>query len=249
MGVQLECKQCSTGFSVPSHRKDTAKFCSRQCAAAHPKLHHTTRCRECGVEFKRKPSHAKKNAQLGNFCGMSCLAATKKRLYAGDSNPNSRVRNFDRSGNRIYPPAASLKFGFGKIKIHHAVTFKVIGITSLPKGLHVHHRDCDVLNNDASNLQVMTNSDHKWLHHQFGVATLKAISDGGVSIEDACQWSDDPLRAHSLLITNVHAQAAMHKYLMDKFGKSDIGLIAASKPVRAEIVLVEEFSETVPDDA
>lgn len=242
--VHKTCEICSAAFQVPRAREHTAKYCSRACSDAKPQHHATARCKECGIEFKRKASHAARNNAFGNFCGIPCLSAAKKRLYRGDANPNSNGRNMSHDGYRLFSPAASLGLGLGKIKMHHAVAFQSFGITKLPAGLHVHHRDCDVLNNEPGNLQVMTSSDHKWLHHQYGVATLRAIMQGKIDIQDASLWSDDPLKAFGLLIADVTSQAVSYRYWLQKHGSVDLGAVASARPVRANFIEVDELSDT-----
>ncbi|WP_198474996.1 HNH endonuclease [Aquamicrobium zhengzhouense] len=138
-------------------------------------------------------------------CSYACSSAMRSVYFAGVGNPNYRGRNTDTDGYRIYVPGASgIDLGFRKsIKMHHAVAFIELGITSLPKATHVHHRDCDALNNDAENLALFTEWDHKWLHKQFGVAPLIAFMRGNVDLMTLSRWSDDPPRAEFLLKQNV----------------------------------------------
>lgn len=240
--VTKQCAHCGVDFSVFYSRRESAKYCSRSCSDKHPRPHNTVRCRECGKEFAKKASHATKNA-WGNFCGMACLASAKSRMYSGRGNPNFRGRNFDTDGYRIYVP--SLNEGGKSVKLHHKVVFDTFGIGKIPKGVHVHHRNCNVLENSPRNLQLMTASDHKWLHKQYGVATLSAIQSGKVSASEAASWSDDQIRAETLLMFDIQAQSIMYKYFKDKYGAApDLGSIAAIKPIRVKFVEVNELSET-----
>lgn len=242
--VHLTCKLCTAPFTVPACRGDTAKFCSRKCSDSAPRERQSTLCRECGKEFHLKKSQAARNTAHGNFCGKVCFSAFRSRIYIGEGNPNDKGRNVDYDGYRIFSPPASLGLGLGRIKMHIAVTLGVLGIKKIPLGLHVHHRDCDVLNNDASNLQVLTASDHKWIHKQYGVATLRAIERGKVDIDDAAQWSDDPIRAKTLLLNNLPNQAVFFKYCVEKFGSADLAMVVAAKPTRVTFVEVDELSDT-----
>ena len=233
--VSKVCKHCGVGFVVPNARKDTAQFCSRACSDGHPKTHNTVLCRECGTEFPRKLSEARK-VVWGNFCSPSCMSSARSRLTLGDGNPNWKGRNFDSDGYKIFSPQASLMFGYGRVKVHQAVAMGQLGLTKIPKGLHVHHRDCDIQNNDPRNLQLLNASDHKWIHKQFGSATLWAIVNGKVDIDEASTWSDDPLRANTILTFDITSQSAVFKYLNIKFGVVDVARVVALKPVRLEVV-------------
>lgn len=88
-----------------------------------------------------------------------------------------------------------------------------MGIDNIPDAVHVHHRDCDVLNNDPMNLVALTTGDHIWLHKQYGNATLWAISHGKLSVSDAVSWSDDPSRASRLLTLTSISQSLAYNNL------------------------------------
>jgi hypothetical protein len=90
-----------------------------------------------------------------------------------------------------------------KIKLHIAVACEILNLGSIPKGYHVHHRDCDVLNNCPDNLALLRLSDHVWLHKQFGNATLWAFMHGKISFASLVEWSDDRQRAERLLSVNI----------------------------------------------
>jgi hypothetical protein len=47
---------------------------------------------------------------------------------------------------------------------HHLVVCEYLGLTEIPTGWCVHHKDEDKTNNEISNLQLMTISDHMKLH-------------------------------------------------------------------------------------
>lgn len=47
---------------------------------------------------------------------------------------------------------------------HCIVYCETHGLTEVPKGFHIHHKDLDPLNNDPSNLEMLTKSEHGKLH-------------------------------------------------------------------------------------
>ena len=215
------CFVCGVEFSVPKTREKTAKYCSRDCSNKKPQPRNIVQCVECGSKFHRKKSAQERNKYWGNFCSVSCSSKFRSRATTGENNPNFKNRNYDADGYRLYTPQASLKLGYGKIKLHHAVVFQLFGITRIPKGYHVHHKDCDVMNNDAKNLQLISNSDHKWIHKEFGSATLWAFERGRIKIEDIISWSSDIDRAKFLLLSNIENQ----KNMMKGFDFNDINHI------------------------
>lgn len=214
MRVIKNCAYCKLDYSVISSRKQS-KYCSVNCSRKGRRKRAEVRCKECATLFERNASAANAKRVWGHFCSTSCIGVYRARVCVGQRNSNFRGRNFDHDGYRIFTPQASLKLGLGRMKVHHAVALTVLGIKSIPKGMHVHHRDCDVLNNDPSNLALLTNSDHRWLHCQYGTAGLSAIAKGLVDVGEAASWSDDPLRAAYLLVVNVETQAKLGEALGD----------------------------------
>lgn len=204
-----DCLICGVEFNIPKTREHTAKYCSRACSDKAPRKKNMVNCAECGKSFPLKRSQAERSKYWGNFCSTDCNSNFRKRATIGEGNPNFKGRNYDEDGYRIYTPAASLGLGLGRIKVHHATSFTYLGMNSLPKGYHIHHKDCDVLNNDEHNLQLISNNDHKWIHKEFGSATLWAVEKGLVEIITVVSWSSDPIRAEFLLKSNLKTQKEM----------------------------------------
>ena len=190
-----------------------------------------------------KPSQlARYSRKAGTFCSISCAAIFKRTFYAGSRNPNYKGRNTDCDGYRIHVPTAS-GIGsdnyLGRMKLHQAVCCSALGISKMPKGVHIHHRDCDVLNNEPWNLAVMTVSDYKWIHKQYGIATLWALMHGKASLDDLVSWSDEKHRAEWLLLSCIDVQADISRMLGDG---NLITHVAEVKPVRAEFSFVDEIA-------
>jgi len=126
---------------------------------------------------------------------MSCHTEYKKEFYKGKNNPNFRGKQYDDDGYRINHYQKT-----GRIKEHHYVTFNALGIDKIPKGFCVHHRDCNIYENTPENLAMILQSDHRWIHKQFGNATLWAFCHNKVTYEELVSWSNDPERCKLLLI-------------------------------------------------
>lgn len=209
--VNKVCLVCNSSFSVCKSRENTAKYCSKDCSNKKPQPRNMVQCGECGIKFHRKKSAQDRNKYWGNFCSVNCSSKFRSRILVGDKNPNFKNRNYDNDGYRIYVPQASLGLGFEKIKVHHAVTFESLGIRKIPDGYHVHHKDCNVENNDPLNLQLISNSDHKWIHKEYGSASLWALQESKIDASVMAQWSSDRDRAYFLLMSNLINQAEMLK--------------------------------------
>lgn len=82
------CLYCAKPFTVPAHRGDTAKYCSRSCLArGYPRdtskwKRVTKKCDRCGAEYTTKTSHAARR----RFCSHACQ-------YSEKTERNSEVRS------------------------------------------------------------------------------------------------------------------------------------------------------------
>lgn len=208
MAVSLTCAHCNKLFDVIDCRKDTAKFCSRKCSDEFPRGGNKELCTQCGKSFKLKPYAKYKYARtLGTFCSISCSAIYKQSAYIGSKNPNYKSKNTDCDGYRLFTSSGPRTLGAAKhTKLHQAVAAEILGIERIPPGLHVHHRDCDINNCTPSNLVVLSASDHKWIHKQYGIATLWAFCSGKIGLDEIVLWSDDRDRAKRLLPLKVTDQ-------------------------------------------
>jgi hypothetical protein len=64
----------------------------------------------------------------------------------------------------VYSPDHPHKNGIGYVREHRLIVEQSIGRYLLPSE-HVHHKDEDKTNNDISNLEVSTNSEHTKKHN------------------------------------------------------------------------------------
>jgi len=70
--VTLTCLRCGHDFRVASPRKDTARYCSKQCyILAHRAGIKTWQCLLCGGERERRDRFG---ARQFRFCGKVCAA-------------------------------------------------------------------------------------------------------------------------------------------------------------------------------
>lgn len=204
MMALLNCVVCKQEFKRHGKQAAQARTCSKKCLSVFTKskTDHTpnTICAGCGKEFWLKLSQKVKYRRLGHHCSMACLAETKRKAYYGANNPNFRSRSYDDDGYVLRHYTTQ-----GREKLHRAVVKEVLG-RQIPKGLVVHHRDCERDNNTAENLAVLSESDHRWLHKQYGNATLWAYRHGKIDLESLVSWSNDTARARRLLPLNVTTQ-------------------------------------------
>lgn len=212
MSAELICHNCNNAYKRKPSEVKGSKFCSNNCKWIFNNWsgEDNTECTECGKSFHMKESDKiRYSRKHGYFCSVACSGKYKsKGVYSGVKNPNYKTGRDNRGIIRLSVETCAF-MGLKKgMRIHRAICCEHFGISNIPKGFHVHHRDCDVRNNSPENLVVLTVSDHKWLHKQFGNATLWAHFHGRVSTDDLASWSDDSERANRLLGLNVIMQDA-----------------------------------------
>lgn len=123
-----KCLVCDKDFIVPDSRVKTAKYCSRACSDSRPFKKNKVNCAECGASFPLKKSQADRNKVWGSFCSDICSSSFRSRMTSGDKNPNSRQRQYDSDGYRLYVP-----HGKGEIKLHRYTAKIALGLSELPK--------------------------------------------------------------------------------------------------------------------
>lgn len=195
MTIKKICQQCGKEYEIPHWRKDTSKFCSRECCDASKIAPPNTTCAICGKEFHLKPYHIKRcKGDLGFCCSKECVSQLNKVRMRGENN-----HQFGLKGSRN----ASFIQGELKGKNHKLVDLMVYvgdwykgyhengritkhrylvelnhelfnsdafeekdGWFYLKKGYEVHHKDCNHDNNQIENLQVLTKGEHRSLHNK-----------------------------------------------------------------------------------
>lgn len=185
--VEKTCKICKKLFNVIDSRKHTAIYCSCSCRQEALKGATNTVCGVCGKEFHLKKSH-KLNE---NYCSMACKnksasiksAGKGNHQYGlkGDLNASFKGLITVRKNNKnyyehIYFPSHPLADRYGRILNHRYIVEQnkdlfnadlfenKNGFYYLPLMYEVHHKDENSMNNDVSNLQILTKSEHVKLH-------------------------------------------------------------------------------------
>lgn len=200
----INCKVCNKEVKVSGKRINTAKYCGYKCMGTDLKKKPNKACNECGKPIFRKNHRLKKHGNF--FCNVACMALWKSKNSFGTNNPNFRNKMYDYDGYRIIHSEK-----IGRISVHKLVTFEILNINNIPKGHHIHHRDCNHLNNDPNNLVILTLSDHRWLHAQFGSAVLWAFCNNKIDLETLISWSNDKERAQKLLPLTIYNQIGVFK--------------------------------------
>jgi hypothetical protein len=191
MIVELKCKHCGKPFKAYECSKRL--YCSKTCAITEnwkkreraPKVKFT--CRNCGKEFELDASETRVKEGKVHYCSAKCRDEARKvgkltpckqcgKLFYTTRNDfcSKQCARDYRSANmdhKTYTENGYLvKFvkGYnkkGNVKLHRAVMEEKLGRRLSPDEI-VHHIDGNKLNNDISNLEVMSRSDHSRLHRE-----------------------------------------------------------------------------------
>ncbi len=89
--VTLKCPICEKTFTVPKHRENSAKYCSKNCLGKsngiRGKRDYRRRvkifCANCGQELEKKPSEV----TTYNFCSVLCMGRyyAESKMFAGEN--------------------------------------------------------------------------------------------------------------------------------------------------------------------
>lgn len=190
--VEKICECCGNTFKVINCRKDTAKYCCRQCADKAKKVGPNVICSVCGKPFYMKTCQQLRYKRLlGLFCSRECLNKAKEIKYSGAGNPqygikgplNSSfkgaeivVKNHKNKDIMVYCPTHPYANKAGRVKKHRLIVEQnyqlfdikyfenINNVYVLLPNIDVHHLDGNHDNNEISNLIPCTRSEHKKYH-------------------------------------------------------------------------------------
>jgi len=159
------CNNCGKEFKTSDR---TQKYCSISCrgkSCAGNKNpgwsggRKKKKCVTCGKDFLFYPSTDPRGTK--RFCSMACY------IKNGESNPKWKGGHCDRKDGRryIYCPSHPGAINGKYVLEYRLVVESKIGRVLSPDEV-VHHIDGDPTNNSIENLEVLTSSEHRKLHHK-----------------------------------------------------------------------------------
>lgn len=186
---KVKCKVCGKEELVCPSRFKSYKTCSFECSSVYRKsLNLNCICPICGIKFHAKPHHLKSLKWGEPCCSMSCSAEQRREKMSGENNHqfglkgelNASFKSKKHISNYGYMLITMPEHPFcdcdGKVREHRIVaeefllteenSVKVDGKYYLDQKLEVHHKDLNRLNNDPSNLMLLTKSEHMTLHQK-----------------------------------------------------------------------------------
>ena len=198
------CKICGNKFLVPSYRKNTVKYCSKECRNKSLYGNNNCKCLVCEKQFHLKPFSIKPN---GNCCSRECLAKYKRETMSGSNNHQYGLKgdkNASFKGDKIcrknvnltdvllYKPQHPSCDASGRVLEHR---YKVEinktlfddkyfelknGVYVLKRGIEVHHINHDHNDNRIENLIPFTKSEHRSVHN-LNIVFVRDIKTGRIT--------------------------------------------------------------------
>lgn len=194
MSVILKCQNCGNDFSVINCRKNTAKYCSKECSNISKKGRDNCICTYCGKSFHLKPfAKEKAKRSMGFFCSKSCFYEYKKIWFVGLNNHQSGLKgnlncsfkglelpktNHKNIDIMVYEPTHPYANKNGRVLKHRLIVEQnytlfdkcffenINGKIVLKKEVIVHHIDKNHSNNDISNLEILSRGQHTSIHNK-----------------------------------------------------------------------------------
>lgn len=194
MKVKKICQQCGKEYEVPHWRTQKSKYCGVDCQRNSLKAKPNVECTICGKPFHLKQSHIDScKGDFGFCCSKKCFAKVQKIRMSGSGNHqyglkgslNASFKNdiLKKNNNGLCEMMVYIGDWYvkptqnGRISEHRYVVelnhdffqsyfFEKIGDWYyLKDGYEVHHKDFNHSNNNLSNLQILTKSEHVRLHN------------------------------------------------------------------------------------
>ena len=169
------CKQCSTTFTVPFYRKDTAIYCSKKCLALSARVQITASCEECSTMFSHIASRANKAKYCSSMCYHKAMSRkgtveyvcahcnvkfldspSRKRKYCSRACINKAEKT------NWAPKATTVRKTMQQRKM--IIACERCGYKEHPEILGVHHKDRNRKNNNLEILEVLCPNCHSLEH-------------------------------------------------------------------------------------
>lgn len=148
------CIICNEQFgSYIKKHKTCSKDCKNKLNSISKSKWVYRQCVRCGNDFKHKPSEDRRG-YIHMYCSKKCLVGIKKLgLPSGFTvgNDGYVLMNHNVGGKRK------------QVRYHRYLIEQSIGRKLLSTEI-VHHKDHNILNNELSNLEIMTRAEHNTLH-------------------------------------------------------------------------------------
>lgn len=155
-GKVVPCGWCGKEVYAPPNRLKRAAvvYCSDPCRSSGRRRQRTVVCETCGIEFEAPIRQTGRR-----FCGKRCEGIARSTTSTGRWHNNKPVRISDSGYPLIYEPTHPRAYKDGWVLEHRWLVEQDLGRVLTPDE-HVHHKDGNRQNNDLTNLEVLSPSEH-----------------------------------------------------------------------------------------
>ncbi len=174
---EKQCKHCSTTFSVPAYRKDTALYCSRRCLGLGSRQQIESTCGVCATKF----THISSRANSAKYCSRKCYYKSmlkkgtakytclhcKTEFLDSPSHPRKYCSRacVNKAEKEIWKPTfATVRKNMTRRNMLQQC--ERCGYSECQEILGVHHKDRNRLNNSIENLEVLCPMCHSLEHRK-----------------------------------------------------------------------------------
>ena len=149
----IECEVCGVEF-LP--RDSTTRYCSYKCSGIGSRKDNFISCDNCGEDINRLPCMVNTH---NNFCNKEChIEYQRQNSPSGENHHNWKNGVCHSGGYKL------LTQGDGSYKLEHRIIMENLLGRKLSSNEIIHHIDHNKLNNDITNLQIMSREEHSRLH-------------------------------------------------------------------------------------
>lgn len=173
--IEKTCEVCGKKFNVKNYRKETAKFCSKICSgyALYGKyLKDIDHSYLIGNKFRcgKLPTNKFNKGNIPWNKGQKGIhLSTETEFKKGASNPNKKPIGFTTIRKQKDKKRRWIKIGNPNQWELNAVYIWKKNYGDIPKGLVVHHKNKNSLDDRIENLELLTRAEHINIH-RFNIA-------------------------------------------------------------------------------
>lgn len=175
--IIFNCDQCGKLCNAPAYRRESAKYCSRQCTALAMRIKYTTKCEICSKEFEHIGSRCNK----AKYCSQKCYHRSQigrghteyecHHCHKKFKDSLSKKRKFcsmecnNKSSKQIWKGVFSTVRKNMKTR-NMFEKCQLCGFNDNINILGVHHIDKNRNNNEISNLLILCPNCHSMQHNK-----------------------------------------------------------------------------------
>lgn len=169
--INVICKNCGKNELVYNSRAKKYVTCSTTCMGEYNSKKYSTKikkeCPICNIEFQVKQSHSNRRI----CCSIECSNKYRSIYKVGENNSNYKTITKIENGIK--------HSDYSRYKEpYHKIVKDWFNLKTSIKGYDIHHRDCNPLNNELTNLVLLPRSAHMLLHRYLGNILLSAYGKG-----------------------------------------------------------------------